>query len=98
MPTPNYKYEKRQKELEKKKKKEQKIQQKLNKKNAESKKPEIRYSKMGVQIRNWWLVGSGIILIIAGTAVKFKEFTLGGFDFWWIPILIGIALMGLGVG
>ena len=41
LPTTNYKYEKRQKELEKKKKKEQKIQQKLNKKNEPAKeKPE----------------------------------------------------------
>lgn len=75
-----------------------KADKKLNKKSAEGKKPELRYSKMGVQIRNWWLAGSGIVLIIAGAAVKFKEFTLGGFDFWWVPVLIGIALMGLGVG
>jgi hypothetical protein len=75
-----------------------KADKKLNKKNSDSKKPEIRYSKMGVQVRNWWLVGGGIVLIILGAAAKFKEFTLSGFDFWWIPVLIGIALMGLGVG
>lgn len=75
------------------------VSEKLGKKKGTAgSKPEIRYSKLGVQVRNWWLMGAGIVLLMAGAAVKYFDLRIGSFDYWWIPVLLGIISMALGVG
>jgi ABC-type Fe3+ transport system permease subunit len=68
------------------------------KKSTGETKPTVQYAKLGVQIRNWLLFSTGLAVMLFGAVVKFKQFTIGTFDFWWIPVLLGIILMALGVG
>lgn len=68
------------------------------KKSTADTKPEVRYSKLGVQVRNWWLMGAGIIALMAGAGVKYFGLKIGNFDYWWIPVLLGILSMAFGVG
>jgi hypothetical protein len=68
------------------------------KKNSGNKKPEIRYNRLGVHIRNWWFVGGAIALITFGAVIAATHF-LGTTwsSYWWVPLNIGIGLFALGV-
>ncbi|MHC1740462.1 MAG: hypothetical protein AB9897_05055 [Anaerolineaceae bacterium] len=69
----------------------------VEKKNS-NKKPEVRYNRLGIHIRSWWLVAGALILITFGAviaATKFLGPTFSGF--WWIPMNIGIALFAFGI-
>jgi sterol desaturase/sphingolipid hydroxylase (fatty acid hydroxylase superfamily) len=52
-----------------------------------------------VVVRNSTLVGAGVLLIAMGAVVSiipwFQSF---GPSWWWLPVTVGILLMGLGVG
>ena len=68
------------------------------KKGGAAAKPEIRYSRLGIHIRNWWLVGAALTLIIFGGVIVATQFlgpSLSGY--WWIPLNVGIGLFALGV-
>jgi len=50
-------------------------------------------------IRNATLVGIGILLIGLGAAMSVVPwFAPYGSTWWWVPVTLGILLMGLGVG
>jgi len=75
-----------------------KMAEKNAKKGKGATKPEIRYSRLGIHIRNWWLVGAALVLIIFGGVIAATQF-LGpsASKYWWIPLNIGIGLFALGV-
>ncbi len=68
------------------------------KKNSSNKKPEVRYSRLGIHIRSWWMVGGAIALITFGAVVVATHF-LGTplSSFWWLPLNLGIGLFALAV-
>jgi len=62
------------------------------------KKPELNYSRLGVQIRSWWMVGGALILITFGALVAGTKFLGPSLStFWYIPVILGIALFTFGV-
>lgn len=66
-----------------------------NKKNKKTrdKDPELQYARLGVQIRNWWLVGVAIVLITFGAVIAATHFLGTTFSaYWWVPVLLGIGL------
>ena len=68
------------------------------KKNNSNKKPEIKYSRLGIHIRNWWMVGGALVLITFGAVVAATRFlgpTWSGL--WWIPVNLGIILFAIGI-
>lgn len=73
-------------------------QQNSKKKKNSGKKPEVKYARLGVHIRNWWYVGGALILITFGAVIAATRFlgpTLS--SYWWIPLNLGIALFALGI-
>jgi hypothetical protein len=68
------------------------------KKSAGDKKPELRYARLGVNIRNWWMVVPGILLITFGAAIAATTMFGTYSSYWWVPVIIGIALFGFGLG
>jgi ABC-type Fe3+ transport system permease subunit len=66
------------------------------KKNSKDKNPEVRYSRLGVQIKNWWVVAGAIVLITFGAVVVGTHFLGTALStFWWIPTVIGIGLFAI---
>jgi ABC-type Fe3+ transport system permease subunit len=67
-------------------------------KKSSSKKPEVRYNRLGIHIRNWWLVGGAIALITFGAVIAATLFLGPALSkLWWIPLNIGIGLFALAV-
>ncbi len=72
-------------------------------KNSKSKKkkdtkPEVRYSRLGIQIKNWWIVAGAILLITFGAVIAATQFlgtTLS--NFWWIPVVLGIGIFAFDI-
>jgi hypothetical protein len=38
-------------------------------KKSSTKKPEVRYNRLGIHIRNWWMVGGAMVSITFGVVV-----------------------------
>lgn len=51
-----------------------------------------------VVIKNWYLVGLGIALILAGALLSAVPAAAAYRAYWWIPVTAGILLMTLGIG
>lgn len=72
-------------------------------KNSKSKKnnskdPEIRYSRLGIQIINWWVVAAAIILITFGAVIAATQFLGPTYStLWWIPVVVGIAIFAFDI-
>lgn len=51
-------------------------------------------------IRNPILVGAGVLLIAVGAVISIVPAYAASFgaSWWWVPVTLGILLMGLGVG
>ena len=68
------------------------------KKNGSTKKPEIKYQRLGVHIRNWFLVVAALVLITFGAVVAATRFLGPNLStYWWIPVNVGIGLFALGI-
>jgi sterol desaturase/sphingolipid hydroxylase (fatty acid hydroxylase superfamily) len=62
-------------------------------KKTREKNPEVQYARLGVQIKNWWLVGVSLVLITFGAVIAATHFLGATFSaYWWVPVLIGIGL------
>lgn len=52
----------------------------------------------GFEIASWRLVAAGIVLIVAGALVSYVDwFGAEARSLWWIPITLGILLLGFSV-
>lgn len=68
------------------------------KKDTSTKKPEVKYTRLGIHIRNWWLVGSAIALITFGAVMSATGFLGASLtNLWWIPVNVGIVIFAIGV-
>jgi hypothetical protein len=68
------------------------------KKKKEPEPLDVRWGALGVRVRNWWLMGAGIILIAFGAVVAATHFLSPSLSAaWWVPLNIGIGLMAIGV-
>jgi hypothetical protein len=68
------------------------------KKKAAENKPEVRYSRLGIHIRNWALVALAIALISFGAVVAATRFLGPSLsNFWWIPLNLGIVVFAIGI-
>ena len=68
------------------------------KKNSSNKKPEIKYNRLGVHMRNWWMVGGALVLITFGAVIAATHFLgpqLSGY--WWIPVNLGVGLFAFAI-
>jgi ABC-type Fe3+ transport system permease subunit len=74
------------------------VEKKNSQKKKSSKKPEVRYNRLGIHIRNWWLVAGAIVLITFGAVVIGTHF-LGATwsSLWWIPLNLGIGLFAFAI-
>lgn len=71
-------------------------------KNSKKKKnvpaPEVRYSRLGVQIKNWWVVAGALALIVFGAAVAATQFLGSTFStYWWIPVVLGVGIFAFDI-
>jgi ABC-type Fe3+ transport system permease subunit len=72
------------------------VQKKNTKKNGMQ--PEVRYNRLGVHIRSWWLVAGAIVLITFGAVVAATHFLgMPLSSYWWIPLNLGIGFFALGI-
>jgi hypothetical protein len=75
----------------------------VEKKNAKKKgkanqKPELNYARLGIHIRNWWLVALALTLITFGAVVTATQIlgpTLS--NLWWIPVNVGVGIFAFSV-
>jgi len=68
------------------------------KKTGKDVKPEIKYSRLGVQIKNWWVIAGAIILITFGAVVVGTQFLGASLSaFWWIPVTLGIGIFAFDI-
>ena len=74
-----------------------KVNEKNSKKKNNDKKPEINYSRLGIQIKNWWMVGGAILLITFGAVIAATQFLGSYSNLWWIPMVIGIGIFSLAI-
>jgi ABC-type Fe3+ transport system permease subunit len=73
-------------------------QKNSKKKNNSPKKPEVKYQRLGVHIRNWLLVVAALILITFGAVIAATHFLGPNLStYWWIPVNMGIGLFALGI-
>jgi hypothetical protein len=67
------------------------------KKGKEAKVPEKPVERFGVEIRSWWGIAAGVILVLVGFTVNSMELGLNQnlVDLWYIPIALGILLLAV---
>jgi|WetSurMetagenome_2_1015567.scaffolds.fasta_scaffold330788_2 hypothetical protein len=66
---------------------------KKNKKKVEKDQPSIS-DQLGFKIDNWYILGAGIVVLLFGAFMNASPlFTTTVRSFWWIPIVLGIALL-----
>ena len=59
---------------------------------------QVQWDVLGVRVRNWWLIGASLVLIIFGAVVAATQFLGPAVSAaWWVPLNLGILLMALGV-
>jgi hypothetical protein len=70
----------------------------VKKKNNATQKPEIKYNRLGIHMRNWWMIGGALVLITFGAVIAATRFLGPSLStFWWIPVNLGIALFAFGI-
>ena len=68
------------------------------KKTGSGQKPEIKYNRLGVHFRNWWMVAGALVLITFGAVIAATHFIGPSLStYWWIPVNLGIVLFALGI-
>lgn len=69
---------------------------KAKKKKNDDEPLKVQWSALGVRVRNWWIAGSGIVLIIFGAVVVGTQFLGSSLSSaWWVPVNVGILLFAL---
>jgi ABC-type Fe3+ transport system permease subunit len=59
---------------------------------------EVHWGVLGVSVRNWWLMGTGIALVAFGAIIVGTQFLSPELNAaWWVPLNVGIGLMAMGV-
>lgn len=60
--------------------------------------PEVKYARLGIQIKNWWMVAGALVLITFGAVVTATQFLGPALSaFWWTPTVLGIGIFALAV-
>lgn len=73
-------------------------QARKKKKKTEDEPLAVRWGALGVRVRNWWLVGGGLVLIVAGTVIAGTHILSPSLtSAWWVPLNIGVVLLAVGV-
>lgn len=62
-------------------------------------KPEKPVEKFAIQVRNWWVVGAALFLMIVPWALFSMNVTFLGdiIQFWWVPMAVGIIILAFAI-
>lgn len=60
--------------------------------------PQVKWENVGVRVRNWWLIGVGVVLILFGAIVYGTHFIGPSLSTaWWVPVNVGIIVFAIAV-
>jgi len=70
--------------------------EKAKKKKGSETPPEVNWTAVGIRVRNWWIGGAGLLLIVLGAILAGTGFAGPSISAaWWVPVTVGILLFGL---